>query len=87
MEENKKKLFVGSLSFDTSEDALRGLFEGFGTVESVAIIRDRDSGRSQGFGFVEMSTPEEAQAAVDGLHEKEFDGRNLVVNIARPKAN
>lgn len=85
MEENKKKLFVGSLSFNTTEDALRDHFSQAGTVESATVITDKMSGRSKGFGFVEMATEEEAQKAVDELNGKELDGRELTVNIARPK--
>jgi len=79
------KLFVGSLSFNTDNDQLKQLFEAFGTVESATVIIDRDTNRSKGFGFVEMSTDQEAQAAIDGLNGKEVDGRTIVVNIARPK--
>ena len=80
-----KKLYVGNLSYGTADADLRTLFEPFGTVESVQIIMDRDTGRSKGFGFVEMSSAQEGQAAIQGLHDKEVDGRKLVVNEARPK--
>ena len=80
----EKKLFVGSLSFNTTEDALRDLFSQAGTVESVAIIVDRDSGRSKGFGFVEISSPEEAEKAKEMFNGKELDGRTIMVDEARP---
>ena len=79
-----KKLFVGGIAWKTTEDALRAAFEQAGTVESATIITDRMSGRSKGFGFVEMATEEEAQAAIEMWHEKELDGRTIVVNEARP---
>lgn len=80
-----KKLFVGNLSYDTKEDSLKDLFSEAGTVESAAIITDRNSGRSKGFGFVEMSSDEEAEKAVEMFNGKEVDGRALTVNEARPK--
>jgi RNA recognition motif-containing protein len=80
-----KKLFVGNLSWGTTEEALEEAFSEAGEVTSVAIITDRDSGRSKGFGFVEMATAEAAQKAVEMLNGKEIDGRALTVNIARPK--
>ena len=79
------KLYVGNLPYRTTEEALGEHFAQAGTVESVAIITDRETGRSKGFGFVEMSSDEEAQAAVDKLNEQEFEGRNLRVDLARPK--
>jgi len=79
------KLFVGSLSWGTTNEALREAFEKAGTVADAVVITDRMSGRSKGFGFVEMSTPEEAQAAIDMWHEQELDGRKIIVNEARPK--
>lgn len=79
------KLFVGSLSWGTTSEALREAFEKAGTVADAVVITDRMSGRSKGFGFVEMATPEEAQAAIDMWHEKEIDGRKIIVNEARPK--
>jgi hypothetical protein len=82
-----KKLYVGNLSYTTSDSALRSLFEEYGSVESAQVIMDRDSGRSKGFGFVEMSDNQEAQAAIDGLNGKEVDGRALTVNEARPREN
>jgi len=78
-----KKLFVGNLSFKTTENDLRSAFEQYGAVESVAIIMDRDTGRSKGFGFVEMSE-EDANKAIAGLGGAELDGRALTVNEARP---
>ncbi len=80
-----KKLYVGGLSYDTTEDGLNKAFAQAGTVESVAIITDRMSGRSKGFGFVEMSSDEEAQAAIEMWNGKELDGRTLTVNEARPR--
>jgi len=79
------KLFVGSLSWGVKEDMLREAFEKAGTVEDAVVITDRMSGRSKGFGFVTMSTPEEAQAAIEMWNEKELDGRKIIVNEARPK--
>ena len=79
------KLFVGSLSWGIKDDSLKEAFEKAGTVVSATVIIDRMSGRSKGFGFVEMSTEEEAQAAIDMWNEKELDGRKIIVNIARPK--
>lgn len=80
-----KKLYVGNLSYDTSDSDLQRLFEAYGSVESAQIIVDRDSGRSKGFGFVEMSNAQEAQAAIDGLNGREVSGRALTVNEARPR--
>jgi len=80
-----KKLFVGNLSFQTTESDLDGLFGQIGNVESVSIITDRMTGRSKGFGFVEMSN-EDAEAAIQKLNGTEFGGRNLTVNEARPPA-
>ncbi|MCK9438630.1 MAG: RNA-binding protein [Patescibacteria group bacterium] len=80
-----KKLFVGSLPFTTKEEELKDFFSQVGTVESAAIIIDKMTGRSKGFGFVEMSSDEEAQKAVDTLNGTDLGGRNIVVNIARPK--
>jgi RNA recognition motif-containing protein len=78
-----KKLFVGNLSFQTSESDVRAAFEQYGAVESVAIITDRDTGRSKGFGFVEMSE-DDANKAIAGLSGSELDGRALTVNEAKP---
>jgi RNA recognition motif-containing protein len=80
-----KKLYVGNLSYKTNEDSLKNYFAGFGTVESVKIISDRDTGNSKGFGFVEMSNDAEAQAAVTGANGQDFDGRKLKVNEAIDK--
>jgi RNA recognition motif-containing protein len=80
-----KKLYVGNLSYKTGEDNLKDYFSGFGTVESVKIISDRDSGNSKGFGFVEMSSDAEAQAAISGSNGQELDGRKLKVNEAIDK--
>lgn len=79
------KLFVGNLSFKTTENDLQDAFAGCGTVVETNIMMDRMTGRPRGFAFVSMSTPEEAQKAIDELHGKEFDGRALTVNIARPR--
>ncbi len=79
------KLYVGNLSFDTSTQDLEAMFAESGTVQSTNIIEDRETGRSRGFGFVEMSTAEEAQAAISSLDGKEVDGRNLKVNEAKPR--
>ena len=79
-----KKLFVGGIAWKTTEDALRDAFAQAGTVESVAIITDRDTGRSKGFAFVEMATEEEATAAIEMWNGKELDGRSIAVNEARP---
>lgn len=81
-----KKLYVGNLPFSVTEGSLSDYFAQSGTVESCRIITDRDSGRSKGFGFVEMGSDEEAQKAVDDLNGKELDGRALTVNEARPEA-
>lgn len=78
------KIYVGNLSYSTSEDGLRDAFGEFGAIDSVAIITDRSTGRSKGFGFIEMSNDEEAKAAIDAMNGKELDGRNLNVNVARP---
>ena len=79
-----KKLYVGNLSFNTTEEALNELFAAKGQVTSAKLIMDRDSGRSKGFGFVEMADDSEAQAAIDALNNTEADGRKIVVNEARP---
>jgi RNA recognition motif-containing protein len=80
-----KKLYVGNLSYQVSSSDLEQLFAAFGTVASAQVIEDRESGRSKGFGFVEMSTDEEAQAAIQGLNGKDNGGRPLTVNEARPR--
>ena len=79
------KLYVGNLSFETNETDLQTLFAQAGTVETVNIIRDRDTGRPRGFGFVEMTTEADAQNAIDQFNEQPFGGRNLTVNIAKPQ--
>ncbi len=81
------KLYVGNLSFRTTSEDLKEAFSQAGTVESASIIEDRETGRSRGFGFVEMATAEEAAAAIEQFNGKEFAGRNLTVNEARPKAD
>ncbi len=79
-----KKLYVGNLSYGTTDETLRAAFEPCGTVESATVIQDRMSGRSKGFGFVEMSSDEEADAAIEKWNGQELDGRKIVVNEARP---
>ena len=79
-----KKLYVGGLSYDTTEATLKETFSAAGTVESATIIIDRMSNRSKGFGFVEMSTEEEAEKAIEMFNSKEIEGRNVTVNEARP---
>lgn len=81
------KLYVGNLSFQTTSDELRDHFAQAGNVESASVVEDRMTGRSRGFGFVEMATPEEAAAAIEQLNGKEFAGRNLTVNEARPRTD
>lgn len=80
-------IYVGNLSTDATEDDLRQAFEGFGQVTSVNIIKDKFSGESRGFGFVEMSSKEEAQAAISGLNGKQLRDRSLNVNEARPRTD
>ena len=84
MSENSK-LFVGNLSFDITENQLQDTFAAHGTVVEANLMMDRTSGRPRGFGFVTMSTPEEAQAAISGLNGKSIDGRALTVNVAKPR--
>ncbi len=81
------KIYVGNMSFDSSEAELRKAFEAHGTVDSVTIIMDRDTGRPKGFGFVEMSNDAEAKKAIEGLNGKDFMGRTLNVNEARPRTD
>jgi RNA recognition motif-containing protein len=80
-----RKLYVGNLAYGLSDSDLDKLFAEFGTVQSAQVIMDRDTGRSKGFGFVEMGSDAEAQAAIAALNGKELEGRNLTVNEARPK--
>ena len=80
-----RKLYVGNLSYTVSDSDLSKMFEAFGSVESAQVIMDRDTGRSKGFGFVEMKTDQEAQAAIAGLNGKDAGGRALTVNEARPR--
>jgi len=79
------KLYVGNLPYTTMDGDLQSLFSQVGTVKSAQVIRDRESGRSKGFGFVEMSSVEEANAAINTFHGKDFNGRPLTVNLARPR--
>src|ERR687898_893586 len=81
------KLYVGNLSFRTTSDELRDLFSQAGEVESASVIEDRETGRSRGFAFVEMATPEEAAAAIENFNGKDFGGRNLTVNEAKPRTD
>ena len=80
-----KKLYVGNLSYDVTSSDLDQMFAAFGTVQSSQVIQDRETNRSKGFGFVEMSSDAEAQAAINGLHDQEQAGRRLTVNEARPR--
>jgi RNA recognition motif-containing protein len=82
-----KKLYVGNLPYDTDSSGLQQMFEPFGTVQSAQVIMDRDTGRSKGFGFVEMGSDQEAQAAIAGLSGKQVGGRSLTVNEAKPREN
>jgi len=80
-------IYVGNLSYELTDDELREAFESFGQVESAKVIKDQYSGRSRGFGFVEMSDDDEASSAIDGLNDKELKGRSLKVNKARPRSD
>jgi RNA recognition motif-containing protein len=80
-----KKLYVGNLTYSVTSSDLEQWFAQYGTVQSAQVIQDRDTGRSKGFGFVEMDTEAEAQAAIEGLHDQEYDGRRLTVNEAKPR--
>jgi RNA recognition motif-containing protein len=80
-----KKLYVGNLSYSVTSSQLEQLFSEFGTVQSAQVIQDRDTGRSKGFGFVEMGSDAEAQAAIQGLNDQQHEGRPLAVNEARPR--
>ena len=86
LEDADVNIFVGNLAFTTTEQDLRQLFEPYGTVDTIRIMTDRDTGRSRGFGFVEMPDADEAQAAIMGLHGTALEGRLLTVNEARPRA-
>ena len=79
------KLYVGNLPYNTADADLQSMFSAAGTVKSAQVIKDRESGRSKGFGFVEMSSAEEANAAISMFHGKDFNGRPLTVNLARPR--
>jgi RNA recognition motif-containing protein len=79
------KLFVGSLPWSVDDSKLQSAFEAHGTVVSAKIIKDRDTGRSRGFGFVEMENPSDAKNAIKALHQSELDGRNIIVNEAKPR--
>ena len=83
--ECRMKIYIGNVSYNTTEDQIRQAFENFGETTSVNMITDRDSGRPKGFGFVEMTSDEEGQAAIDGLNGTDFDGRTIKVNVARPR--
>jgi len=80
-----KNIFVGNLSFNTGEDELRQIFEGYGQVDRVSIMTDRDTGRSRGFGFVEMNSNEDGEKAITALNGSQLGGRTINVNEARPK--
>ncbi len=82
-----RKLYVGNLSYDADSQTIEQWFAPHGTVESAQVIMDRDTGRSKGFGFVEMSSDEEAQTAISSMDGQEFDGRNIKVNEAKPREN
>lgn len=79
------RIYVGNLPFSTDDHELRGLFEGYGAVDSATVITDRETGRSRGFGFVEMANEGEAKTAIDAMTEFEHGGRQLTVNEARPR--
>ncbi len=81
------KLYVGNLSFNTGNEELQQLFASIGTVETATVVEDRETGRSRGFGFVEMSSKEEGERAIEELNGKEFEGRELKVNEAKPREN
>jgi cold-inducible RNA-binding protein len=81
-----RNIFVGNLTFGATEDAVRSMFEAYGPVDRVSIVTDRDTGRSKGFGFVEMPNDAEGDNAINALNGRELDGRNLTINEARPKS-
>jgi cold-inducible RNA-binding protein len=80
-----KKLYVGNLTYEVTSTDLEQLFASYGTVQSAQVIQDRDTGRSKGFGFVEMRTAAGGESAIDGLHDREYGGRRLTVNEAKPR--
>ena|SRR5688572_21537726 len=80
-----RKLYVGNLPYETTEDDLQGLFSDVGAVASINVMRDRETGRARGFAFVEMASEADAQNAIDKLHNRQFGGRNLTVNEAKPQ--
>ena len=80
----ENRLYVGNLAYSVNDDTLQQQFSAFGSVSSAKVMMDRDSGRSKGFGFVEMSSADEAQAAIQGLNGQAIDGRSVTVNVARP---
>jgi len=80
-----RKLYVGNLSYDVNDGELQQMFAEFGSVDTASVVIDRATGRSKGFGFVEMSSDDEAQAAISGMDGKEFSGRQIKVNEARPR--
>ncbi len=80
-----KRLYVGNLPYQISSSELESLFSEFGTVQSAQVVQDRETGRSKGFGFVEMSTESEADTAIQELNGRDYEGRNLTVNEARPR--
>lgn len=82
-----KKLYVGNLAYSETSDSLEQMFAEFGTVVSAQVIQDRDTGRSKGFGFVEMDSEEAAQQAISGMNQKDVGGRSLTVNEAKPREN
>ena len=82
---SQSKLYVGNMSFDTTETDLRDKFSEFGEVQSVHVVTDRETGRPRGFAFVEMSSDSEAQAAIDAMNGQDFQGRSLNVNVAKPR--
>ncbi|MEI7603487.1 MAG: RNA-binding protein [bacterium] len=84
MEENRSRLFVGGVAWASTEDSLRDAFSAAGTVVSVRIIKDKRTGKSKGYAFVEMSTPDEAQKAIELFNGQQIDGRVVTVNVARP---
>lgn len=81
------KIYVGNLSFDATQTEIENAFAAYGTVQSVNLVTDRETGRPRGFGFIEMGTDAEAQAAIEGLDQQELGGRRLTVNIAKPREN